>query len=151
MPPQDFSGLTVEELKAMEGNERANVEARIKCLRNIQVLLDAAVMEMQQYSSVVGQLDLTSRRSAEVITSVTTASSTTSSTTISNPKPLPTAETGARPKVKPDEKKNPDENSTSTNGISANENSNETEENDEQNEIRKRRLERFGATNQTSD
>ena len=56
-----------------------------------------------------------------------------------------------RPKVKPDEKKNPDENSTSTNGISANENSNETEENDEQNEIRKRRLERFGATNQTSD
>jgi len=151
MPPQDFSGLTVEELKAMEGNERANVEARIKCLRNIQVLLDAAVMEMQQYSSVVGQLDLTSRRSAEVITTVTTASSTTSSTTISNPKPLPTAETGARPKVKPDEKKNPDENSTSTNGISANENSNETEENDEQNEIRKRRLERFGATNQTSD
>ena len=53
--------------------------------------------------------------------------------------------------MKPDEKKNPDENSTSTNGISANENSNETEENDEQNEIRKRRLERFGATNQTSD
>merc|ERR1712141_710569 len=124
MPPQDFSGLTEDELKAMEGHERANVEARIKCLRNIQVLLDAAVMETQQYSSVVGQLDLTSRRSAEVITTVTTASSTTSSTTISNPKPLPTAETGARPKVKPDEKKNPDENSPSTNGISANENSN---------------------------
>ena len=47
----------------MEGHERANVEARIKCLRNIQVLLDAAVMEMQQYSSVVGQLDMTSRMS----------------------------------------------------------------------------------------
>ena len=63
MPPQDFSGLTEDELKAMEGHERANVEARIKCLRNIQVLLDAAVMEMQQYSSVVGQLDMTSRMS----------------------------------------------------------------------------------------
>lgn len=49
----------------MEGNERANVEARIKCLKNIQVLLDAAVMEMQQYSSVVSQLDtVTSRNRA---------------------------------------------------------------------------------------
>ena len=47
----------------MEGNERANVEARIKCLRNIQVLLDAAVMEMQQYSSVVSQLDIVTSRS----------------------------------------------------------------------------------------
>ena len=47
----------------MEGNERANVEARIKCLKNIQVLLDAAVMEMQQYSSVVSQLDTVASRS----------------------------------------------------------------------------------------
>ena len=47
----------------MEGNERANVEARIKCLKNIQVLLDAAVMEMQQYSSVVSQLDTVTSRS----------------------------------------------------------------------------------------
>merc|ERR1711884_899017 len=60
LPPQNFAGLTDDELKAMEGNERANVEARIKCLRNIQVLLDAAVMEMQQYSSVVSQLEAAS-------------------------------------------------------------------------------------------
>ena len=39
----------------MEGNERANVEARVKCLRNIQVLLDAAVLEMQQYSGLVAR------------------------------------------------------------------------------------------------
>jgi E3 ubiquitin-protein ligase synoviolin len=42
----------------MEGNERLNVEARIKVLRNIQVLLDAAVMEMSQYSAVVNRLNL---------------------------------------------------------------------------------------------
>ena len=42
----------------MEGTERLNVEARIKVLRNIQVLLDAAVMEMNQYSVVVGRLNL---------------------------------------------------------------------------------------------
>jgi len=41
----------------MEGTERANVEARVKVLRNIQVLLDAAVVEMQQYSSVVSRLN----------------------------------------------------------------------------------------------
>ena len=124
MPPQDFSGLTEDELKAMEGHERANVEARIKCLRNIQVLLDAAVMEMQQYSSVVGQLDMTTRTrptgttssSSSSVTSTTSVVSSTTSATISAAsvsndnakKPaLPTAETGARPKVKLDEKKDP--------------------------------------------
>jgi len=71
MPPQNFSGLTEEELKAMEGNERANVEARIKCLKNIQVLLDAAVMEMQQYSSVVSQLDTVTSRSRANFTNAT--------------------------------------------------------------------------------
>ena len=56
MPPPNFSGLTTEELRTMEGNERENIEARVKCLRNVQVLLDAAVMEMQQYTLVVSRL-----------------------------------------------------------------------------------------------
>merc|ERR1719369_1407835 len=60
MPPPNFSGMTDQELRDLEGNERANVEARVKCLRNIQVLLDAAVLEMQQYSSVVARLNTTS-------------------------------------------------------------------------------------------
>lgn len=54
-PPPNFSGMSEAELRAMEGTERTNVEARIRCLRNIQVLLDAAVMEMQQYSAVVAR------------------------------------------------------------------------------------------------
>nr|CAI5834437.1 unnamed protein product [Callosobruchus analis] len=53
MPPQHLARLSAEELRRMEGNERENVEARIQCLRNIQMLLDAAVMMMQQYSSTV--------------------------------------------------------------------------------------------------
>ena len=57
MPPPNFSGLTTEELRAMEGNERENIEARVKCLRNVQVLLDAAVMEMQQYTLVASRLN----------------------------------------------------------------------------------------------
>lgn len=37
MPPQNLRNLTMEELRRMEGNERANIEARIQCLQNIQV------------------------------------------------------------------------------------------------------------------
>ncbi|XP_044744860.1 E3 ubiquitin-protein ligase synoviolin B [Coccinella septempunctata] len=51
MPPQNLQHLSEEELQQMEGNERANVEARIQCLRNIQVMLDAAVVMMQQYTA----------------------------------------------------------------------------------------------------
>lgn len=54
-PPPNFSGMSDTELQEMEGRERSSVEARIRCLRNIQVLLDAAVMEMQQYSAVVAR------------------------------------------------------------------------------------------------
>merc|ERR1719422_1775462 len=60
MPPPNFSGLTTDELRTMEGNERENIEARVKCLRNVQVLLDAAVMEMQQYTHVVSRLNANS-------------------------------------------------------------------------------------------
>ena len=56
MPPPDFSGMTEEEVRAMEGSERAAVEARVQCLRNIQVLLDAAMVQIQQYSNVVATL-----------------------------------------------------------------------------------------------
>ncbi|CAG0900152.1 unnamed protein product [Darwinula stevensoni] len=53
LPPEGFQGLGDEELRAMEGLERENVEARIRCLRNISTLLDAAVLQMQQYHSIV--------------------------------------------------------------------------------------------------
>ena len=169
MPPQNFSGLTDEELKAMEGNERANVEARIKCLRNIQVLLDAAVMEMQQYSAVVSQLD--TNRARTNFTNITTISSTTTTTTVktepavvvsSSPtsgeattsaatataasediKPmLPTAETGARPKVKSQQDQKDD---------TSHESGDKNETTDEQDEVRKRRLERFGSSPANSE
>lgn len=48
----DFAGLSDEEVAAMEGNDRRALEARVVCLRNIGLLLDSAVMQMQQYLSV---------------------------------------------------------------------------------------------------
>ena len=51
-PPADLSGLSEEELRAMEGIERENVEARIQWLRDIQSLLDGAMLLIQQYNTV---------------------------------------------------------------------------------------------------
>uniref|UniRef100_A0A1I8EBZ3 E3 ubiquitin-protein ligase hrd-1 n=1 Tax=Wuchereria bancrofti TaxID=6293 RepID=A0A1I8EBZ3_WUCBA len=48
-PVPSFAGLTDEEVAAMEGTERAAIEARINCIRNISLLLDAATMQLQQY------------------------------------------------------------------------------------------------------
>lgn len=38
--------MTEDEVRQLEGNERQHVEARIKVLRNIQTLLDAAVVQV---------------------------------------------------------------------------------------------------------
>ena len=45
-PPPNFAGMTMDELRRLEGRERDNVEARIQALRNIQTLLDAAVVQV---------------------------------------------------------------------------------------------------------
>lgn len=50
--PSSFVGLTDEQLRMMEGDERANIEARIVCLQDIQTLLNAAMLQIQQYMSV---------------------------------------------------------------------------------------------------
>lgn len=60
-PPLNFSAMTEEEVRQLEGNERQHVEARIQVLRNIQTLLDAAVVQMNQYASIVSSLDKSTR------------------------------------------------------------------------------------------
>ena len=129
----------------MEGHERANVEARIKCLRNIQVLLDAAVMEMQQYSSVVSQLDMTSKR-PEAATRASVPNSdpgagSEDTTSQNKSQQQPTSETGARPKIK----SRPVEAATTEENTSTKANETNQPANGEHDEVRKRRLERFGA------
>uniref|UniRef100_A0A914ZLD8 E3 ubiquitin-protein ligase hrd-1 n=2 Tax=Parascaris univalens TaxID=6257 RepID=A0A914ZLD8_PARUN len=56
--PPSFAGLTDAEVAAMEGHERAAVEARVTCLRNIAILLDAATIQLQQYTSIVQALSV---------------------------------------------------------------------------------------------
>ena len=165
MPPTNFSGLTEDELRAMEGTERVNVEARIRCLRNIQVLLDAAVMEMQQYSAVVSQQDLaraaTSARTSATPTpgpaptpaaasaSSSTASSTTTTTTTTSTASRSASaatfstpeETGAKPKKPAAAAASNLTSETEKKAEVGDDNSDETDE------IRRRRLEKFAAAN----
>ncbi|GMT10710.1 hypothetical protein PFISCL1PPCAC_2007, partial [Pristionchus fissidentatus] len=51
--PPSTAGLSEEELRVLEGNTRVALEARIRVLSDISALLDAAVMQMQQYVSMV--------------------------------------------------------------------------------------------------
>ena len=152
----------------MEGNERANVEARIKCLRNIQVLLDAAVMEMQQYSTVVSQLDTNRARTnfsninaasnntnttTTVKTEQATAAGSSPSTTVEASTSATAAATAAASEdikpmlptaetgARPKVKSQQDQKDDTSN-----ESGDKNETTDEQDEIRKRRLERFGSS-----
>lgn len=52
-PNVDFSSLNVEQLIAVEGQERQNVEARINMLRTVHALLDAAIIQLNQYTQLV--------------------------------------------------------------------------------------------------
>ncbi|CAH0594244.1 unnamed protein product [Chrysodeixis includens] len=54
--PASLARLSTAELQRMEGNERRNIEARLQLLREIQAMLDASVLLMQQYSTVVANL-----------------------------------------------------------------------------------------------
>lgn len=51
VPPPNLIELSEEELRAMEGNLRQAVEARIQTLQRIQLLLDAANAMMNQYQT----------------------------------------------------------------------------------------------------
>ena len=66
MPPANFTGLSTEELQKMEGITRESVEARLQCLRNIQLLLDASVTLMLQYSAAAASASAASRLSVLV-------------------------------------------------------------------------------------
>lgn len=80
VPPAGFAGLTPEELRALEGHERQHLEARLQSLRNIHTLLDAAMLQINQYLTVLASLGpprpATSVSSTEEMVPTVAASST---------------------------------------------------------------------------
>lgn len=143
--------MTDRELSELEGTERANVEARIKCLRNIQVLLDAAVLEMQQYSSVVSRISTNTSTTPQRAT--VNEDKATSKPPTETPSPVtekkieesqaPTAETGARAKIKPSRPDVPGEDKDLSEIIEKMDASSRKDESTERIEVRRRWLEKF--------
>jgi len=50
----NLAELSEDELRRMHVNEGQHIEARIQCLHNIQTLLNAAILHLHQYMSIVG-------------------------------------------------------------------------------------------------
>ncbi|CAF0784923.1 unnamed protein product [Didymodactylos carnosus] len=64
LPSLNFSGMSEESIRAMEGTEVQHVQARIQCLRNVRNLLDASMLQIQTYMNIVqtqSQMDNSSR------------------------------------------------------------------------------------------
>nr|KAF6325811.1 synoviolin 1 [Myotis myotis] len=108
VPPAGFAGLTPEELRALEGHERQHLEARLQSLRNIHTLLDAAMLQINQYLTVLASLGpprpATSVSSTEETaptvaaassTSIPSSEATTPSTGASPPAPEPEKPSGS--------------------------------------------------------
>lgn len=83
-----------DELREMEGIERGNIEARIQWLRDIQALLDGAMLLIHQYNSVASNSSTSGINLASAPQPVAQPQGGTGVFTSTNIGP----ETGARPK-----------------------------------------------------
>ncbi|XP_013400615.1 E3 ubiquitin-protein ligase synoviolin A [Lingula anatina] len=169
-PPPNFSGLNEEELRAMEGTERRHLEARIQHLRSIHTLLDAAVVMLQQYTTMVNNLGATAPPSTAASSASTTVTqspsvssssnlvtSTSPSTDFSLPRPLKDSERQSKIQEK-DSSKDEDDSALGATGFSPVkkeelipkwEDPSLEEESDEMHEIRRRRLQKFSSQTDT--
>lgn len=164
--PQNLEQLTVEELRAMEGNERRHVEERLKLLRNVQTMLNASAALMNQYQMVVANLPPVPIQTQPVASpsTATTADTTEQATASSQEQPSsssevkledvgsednfvdlsnkPTSSLSSQPSTSKLTTIDSPSASSSTSAFIANE-SLTNGESEEANEIRKRRLQKF--------
>ncbi|XP_033730673.1 E3 ubiquitin-protein ligase synoviolin B-like [Pecten maximus] len=154
-PPRNLTGLSVEELKAMEGQQRENVEARLQWLQDIQALLDGAMVLIQQYNAVATQTGI-----AEISTASFPLSQNKSD--IKKEKEADTEKKGLDPHST--DKTNTEDQKLDFTGLEGAtgfspakeetipswEDPHEEEHNDEMHEVRKRRLQKFTQENPSS-
>ncbi|GFN97115.1 E3 ubiquitin-protein ligase synoviolin, partial [Plakobranchus ocellatus] len=99
-PPSSMAGLSDDELRMMEGIERSNIEARIQWLKDIQALLDGAMVLINQYNTVASNINSRfhgANLPPVVPISVSSASARQQQATTANMNWWPEG-TGARPK-----------------------------------------------------
>ncbi|KAL7047875.1 hypothetical protein ACKWTF_003133 [Chironomus riparius] len=166
--PQNLDQLTIDELRAMEGNERGHVEERLKLLKNINTMINASITLMNQYQMVITNLPPVPTTTTTSSTELPTKSekeaspSTTNNKTedkekiditkvkvedlgselhLDQPKTMSSIDSNSSPSTSSIIIDSP---SSSSATFIANETSNNTNgEPDETNEIRKRRLQKF--------
>ena len=141
------STISDEELITMEENERKNVEVQINRLRNIQVLLNTAVKEMEQYSAVVSQLDPKKSRNQ-------TDSTNGTSTVLANNKYVNPESTMVKSSLnKSDEKTTLGHPKSPMTGkwTKSQQNIGSRKTDEKLNEMRKRRIAKFGSTPANSE
>ncbi|XP_073514677.1 E3 ubiquitin-protein ligase synoviolin isoform X3 [Phyllobates terribilis] len=119
MPPAGFAGMTDEELRAMEGHERQNLEARLQCLQNIHTLLDAAMLQINQYLTVLATIGpprppIPSTQSPVVSTDIVSSSQSEEAPTSDAPSDVPEASQSALVESTSEEIINDSEAGTST-------------------------------------
>lgn len=160
--PQNLDQLSIEELRAMEGNERRHVEERLKLLRNVHTMLNASAALMSQYQMVVANLppipvQAQSPPPAPPATAETPNESTSSSAKLS-PNQVKIEDVGSEDSFEETSRQLPSTHEPSTSKLAssletpsasatstfiANESSPINGESEEANEIRKRRLQKF--------
>ncbi|XP_059053252.1 E3 ubiquitin-protein ligase synoviolin [Achroia grisella] len=141
--PASLANLSTAELQRMEGNERRNIEARLQLLREIEAMLDASVLLMQQYSAVVANLpqnSITIGTQTEAVKSESTSEPSPSNVKV-EPDVVPTTSTSQKPTpTSPQTTLQPDEyipESAAPSSSSRDKTDADTEE------LRRRRLQKF--------
>ncbi|XP_073410608.1 E3 ubiquitin-protein ligase synoviolin isoform X2 [Dendrobates tinctorius] len=119
MPPAGFAGMTDEELRAMEGHERQNLEARLQCLQNIHTLLDAAMLQINQYLTVLATIGpprppMPSPQSPVVSSDIVSSSQSEETPTSEAPSDVPEASQSVQVESTSEEITNDSEAGTST-------------------------------------
>ncbi|XP_041969166.1 E3 ubiquitin-protein ligase synoviolin A [Aricia agestis] len=138
--PANLATLTTEELQRMEGTERRNIEARLKLLHEIQAMMDASVLLMQQYSTVVANLPL---NRANVATQTDIFRTEPSPVHMPSTSQVNGTSAASEPGPSTSKEKDPMHKMTDTTDLG----SNRDNSNSEAEELRRRRLQKFQAEN----
>lgn len=149
-PNMDTSTLTLEQLQRMEGQERANVEARLNVLRNVHALLDVAIVQLNQYSQVISSMNAMSSAMAASPPAEPGPSTTSASPATTSIPPTHSAPSSQTPLTPPSQTP-PETIETVTathitdDATIRNSDTSVTSPCSEENEVRRRRLEKFSS------
>lgn len=143
-PPPNLTTLSEEELRAMEGNLRQALEARIQMLQRVQLLLDAANAMMNQYQTVAATLATnipsTSNEVPQTSKSDTSSTEPTSSKNVGNHNSKTVVDF---PKASTSAESSTSHKSTNSSDVSPSTSTINSETSEEQDTIRRRRLQKF--------